>query len=100
MFFYQKSEADLRYVEHLCRRAKIVLSLVFTLSEDNYCFALLRSCLTYLIIERLLLESKKLYTLSLKRKRMKLKLTGRVTERFLEKVPIFKLPKKNSFCRL
>jgi len=27
--FIQFSEADLRYVEHLCRRAKIALSLVF-----------------------------------------------------------------------
>jgi len=32
------TEADLRYVKHLCRRAK-------SFSEDNYCFALLRSCL-------------------------------------------------------
>jgi len=32
--------------EHLCRRAKIALSVVF-LEEDSYCFALLRSCLPY-----------------------------------------------------
>jgi len=37
-----------RYVEHLCGRAKIALSLVF--SEDNYFFALLRGWLAYLQI--------------------------------------------------
>jgi len=42
----QRTEADLRYVQHLCRRAKIALSLVFlSFSEDDYFFALLRSCL-------------------------------------------------------
>jgi len=33
--------------KHLCRRAKIALSLVL-IPEDNYCFDLLHSCLTYL----------------------------------------------------
>jgi len=37
------TEAELRYVDHLCRRAKIKFSLL-----QKIIFALLRSCLMYL----------------------------------------------------